>query len=135
HQSIGIFRHNLQNLVELAESFRETAERYIELRVPGKQVDAAWIKPLGFLEVGLASFPLSLVACDKSERPRYATAIGEELSRSVVTVHGGLEVSHASVVVVPFCYPGFAQIRVERERGLVRLAGFVSQGDCRLKIG
>src|SRR5438477_4630454 len=78
HQSIGIFRHNLQNLVELAESFRETAERYIELRVPGKQVDIARIKPLGFLEVGLASFPLSLVACDKSQRPRYATAIGEE---------------------------------------------------------
>ena len=47
-----------ENLIELLQRFRETAERDERLPVLPEDVDISRIEPLGFLEIGLALAPI-----------------------------------------------------------------------------
>src|SRR5439155_24061231 len=47
YQGIDVIGHNLQNLIELSERFREITKRNIELSMESDQIQRAMVKPIG----------------------------------------------------------------------------------------
>ena len=60
-EGIHVVRCNIENLIKLSQRFGETTKIDIGKRVLGEQPNVAWVKPLGFVKIGLAPAPVTLL--------------------------------------------------------------------------
>src|SRR5262249_4093060 len=63
-EHIYIVRYDIENLINLSQSFRETATDNIGSRLLREHLDVARPEPLGFLKIGFAPIPLAAPARD-----------------------------------------------------------------------
>src|SRR5580704_4058531 len=80
-ENTNIIWCNIQNLIKLSQCFGETTKTDIRSRVLSEHATVARIEPLGFVEVSLASVPLTAPSCDVGQRFWDAAVIGQELTR------------------------------------------------------
>src|SRR5437762_12569214 len=79
-ERIHIVRYDVENLIKLSQRFWETTKYGIRICLVGKQPNVAWVKPLGFVKIGLARAPFTLPPRNMGEHVRNPTAIRQELT-------------------------------------------------------
>src|SRR5205823_10961111 len=99
-----------------------------------KYRNAAWVEPLGFVEVRLAPVPLASSSCDISEQLRNPATIRQQLPCLLKVTHGSVVILQAIVVIIAFGQDGLAEVGLKSECGFGCLACLFTQGERWLKI-
>ena len=83
----------------------------------GQYVNIARVEPLGFVEIRLASVPLSLSPCDVGQRFRNPAAIGQELTRLLKVTHRRVVILQGGIMIFAIGQYCLAKIRLKTESG------------------
>src|SRR5262249_33673861 len=92
-KNIQVIWRDVENLIQLLQSFRETTQIQIGKRVLGEKVNVARVEPLGFVEIGLTSLPLAPPSLEIGQRFRNLAAVGQKRT-------GLLKLTHCCVVIL-----------------------------------
>lgn len=92
-EGIDVVRGDIENPIKLSQRFWETTKHHMAMRVLGEYESVTRIKPLGFVEVRLASVSLALPPRDIGKSFRDLAVIRQELA-------GLLEVTHCGAVIL-----------------------------------
>src|SRR5215831_13393638 len=93
----------------------------------------ARVKPLGFVEVPLASVPLASSPLQIGQRFKNPAAIWQELACLLKVTHRGVVILQAGVVVISLGMQCLAEIGLKSEGGFGCLPRLFSEGDRWLK--
>src|SRR5450432_1296782 len=98
------------------------------LRVLGKQINAARVKPLGFVEVRLALVPPPLPPRGVGQQFRNAAAIRQELACLLIVMLGTFVILLTGVMIIPFGQYRLAEVRLKSKRSFGRPPCLLTEG-------
>src|SRR5215831_19798333 len=89
-ERIHVVRYDVENLIKLSQRFGETTKCRIRIRLVSKQPNVEWVKPLGFVKIGLAPVPFTLPPGNIGQEFRNPAAIRQERTCLLKVTHCGV---------------------------------------------